>query len=58
MFGLEARVWGILHLGWSVRYKLRIYNKKSIVGDPWYVPGFGKNDSHALGGTFNVIFDI
>lgn len=58
VFGLEARVWGILHLGWSVRYKLRIYNKKSIVGYPWYVPGFGKNDSHALGGTFNVIFDI
>lgn len=58
VFGLEARVWGILHLGWSVRYRLRIYNKQSAVGSPWYVPGYGKNDTHALGGTFNLIFDI
>lgn len=58
VFGIEARVWGILHLGWSVRYKLRFYNKQSVIGNPWYVPGFGKNDTHALGGTFNVIFDI
>lgn len=58
VFGLEARVWGILHLGWSIRYKMRIYNKKTAVDNAWYVPGYGKNDTHALGGTFNVIFDI
>ncbi len=56
--GLETRVWGMLHLGWSIRYKMRIYNKQTLVDNAWYVPGFGKNDTHALGGTFNVIFDI
>lgn len=56
--GLEARVWGMLHLGWTVRYRLRFSNKSSAVGNPWYVPGYGKNDTHALGGTFVVIFDI
>lgn len=56
--GLEARVWGMLHLGWTVRYRLRFSNKTSAVGEPWYVPGYGKNDTHALGGTFLVIFDI
>ncbi|MDD7079273.1 MAG: DUF6048 family protein [Prevotella sp.] len=56
--GLETRVWGMLHLGWSIRYKMRIYNKRTLVDNAWYVPGFGKNDTHALGGTFNVIFDI
>lgn len=56
--GLEARVWGILHLGWSLRYRMRLYNKRTTVDNPWYVPGYGKNDTHALGGTFNVIFDI
>lgn len=56
--GLEAKVWGMLHLGWSVRYRMRIHNKKTEVGEAWYIPGFGKSDSHALGGTFNVIFDI
>lgn len=58
VFGLEAQVWGILHLGWSFRYKLRFSNKESAVGSPWYVPGFGKNDSSCFGGTFNLIFDI
>lgn len=58
LFGLEARVWGMLHLGWSVRYRLRFHNKTSDYGNPWYIPGYGKCDSHALGGTFNVIFDI
>ena len=56
--GLETRVWGMLHLGWSIRYKMRIYNKRILVDNAWYVPGFGKNDTHALGGTFKVIFDI
>lgn len=58
IFGLETKVWGILHLGWSIRYKLRLYNKKNSLGNAWYVPGYGKNDTHALGGTFNLIFDI
>lgn len=58
LFGLEARVWGILHLGWTIRYKMRLYNKKTTIDNAWYVPGYGKNDTHALGGTFNVIFDI
>lgn len=56
--GVEAKVWGILHLGWTVRYRIRFSDKKSEVGSPWYVPGFGRNRSTTLGGTFNVIFDI
>ena len=58
VFGLEARVWSILHLGWSFRYRMRLYNKKTSIDNSWYVPGYGKNDTHALGGTFNIIFDI
>jgi|UniRef100_UPI003FD808BC hypothetical protein len=58
VLGLEARVWSVLHLGWSVRYRMRIYNRRTAVDNAWYVPGYGKNDTHALGGTFNVIIDI
>lgn len=58
VFGLEARVWGILHLGWSFRYKFRFANKESAVGSPWYVPGYGKNDTSCLGGSFNLVFDL
>lgn len=56
--GLEAKVWGPLHLGWTVRYRMRIHEKKSVLDHAWYVPGYGKSDTHALGGTFNVILDI
>lgn len=58
VFGMEARIWSIFHLGWSVRYKARFGHKVSPYGEPWYVPGFGKNDTSCLGGTFNVIFEI
>ena len=58
VFGLEAKIWGIFHLGWSFRYRLRLSNKQSAIGDPWYVPGYGRNDSHSLGGTLNLVFDV
>ncbi len=58
VFGLEARILKFFHMGWTFRYKLRLHQKQSAPGAAWYVPGFGKNDTKALGGTFNLIFDI
>ncbi len=57
-FGVETKIWKIFHLGWSARYKNRISGKSASVGEPWYVPGFGKNGTTVIGGTFNLIFDI
>lgn len=56
--GIDAKVFGPLHLGWSVRYKMRLSHKEGDFGKTWYVPGFGINDTGTLGGTFNVIIDI
>lgn len=56
--GLEAHLWGPVYAGWSLRYKLRISDKKSALGSPWYVPGYGRNDGHALGGSFTIVIDI
>ncbi len=58
VFGLEAKVWGSIHLGWSVRYRLRLSSTDSELGEAWYVPGFGRNGGSTLSGTFNVILDI
>ena len=58
VFGLEAKLWKIFHLGWSLRYRARFGQKIAAFGQPWYVPGYGPNDRHRWGGTFNVIFDI
>ncbi len=57
--GVDAKIFGPLHLGWSLRYKRRIAHKeKGGFGNTWYVPGFGNFGDTRLGGTFNVIIDI
>ena len=58
VFGIDAKVFGPLHLGWNVRYKRRIVNNDGDLGTTWYVPGFGTNDGDNLAANFNVIIDI
>lgn len=57
-FGVDAKIFGPLHLGWSVRYKNKLSASTKGEGKIYYVPGYGKHDSSTLGGTFNVIIDI
>lgn len=56
--GVDAKIWGPLRLGWSVRYKTKLSYTKNDAGNPWYVPGFGKYKGSPLGGTFNVIVEL
>ena len=56
--GVETKLWSIIRLGWSLRYKFRLKQKVSDYGEPWYVPGFGKNGGNTFGGTVNLTFDI
>ncbi len=56
--GIDAQIFGPVHLGWSVRYKKRLAHKDGIIDKTWYVPGYGLWDSSALGGSFNFIIDI
>ena len=58
LFGLEAQIWKGIHLGWTLRYKLRICEKQDQLGHAYYIPGYGKNGSTSFGGTFNLIFDL
>lgn len=58
VFGLDTKIAGPLHLGWSARYKVRMSHNDGTMGKTWYVPGYGTQDSNALGATFNVIIDI
>ncbi|WP_317125318.1 DUF6048 family protein [Prevotella sp. OH937_COT-195] len=58
VFGVDATIWGPLHLGWSVRYRQRISFDNGELGNSWYVPGYGKNGNSCLGGTFNIILEI
>ncbi len=56
--GIDAKIFGPLHLGWSFRYKHCISNSNGQLEKTWYVPGFGIYGDIRLGGTFNVIIDI
>jgi len=58
VFGIDAKVFGPLHLGWSVRYKRRLFHNDGNIGKTWYVPGYGIWGDTRLGGTFNLIVDI
>lgn len=56
--GVDVKISGPFRLGWSLRYKQRLVQKTADIGDPLYVPGFGKNGKSGFGGTFNVIFEL
>ncbi|WP_315546827.1 DUF6048 family protein [Prevotella koreensis] len=58
VFGVDATIWGPIHLGWSVRYRQRISYDNGMLGNSWYVPGYGKDGNSCFGGTFNVILEI
>ncbi len=58
LIGVDVKIWGPVHLGWSLRYRSRLSYSEGEVGKSWYVPGYGKSDSSAFGGTFNVAIDI
>lgn len=58
VFGVDAKVIGPVHLGWSVRYRRRIASSDYSMGDVWYVPGFGRSGKTCLGGTFNISIGI
>ena len=56
--GCETKLWSFIRLGWNIRFKARLHQKTSEYGEPYYLPGFGKNNSSTFGGTINLIFDV
>lgn len=57
-FGVDAKICGPIRMGWSVRYKIRAHQKSNDLGEPWYVPGYGRGGSSTLGATFNVLLEL
>jgi len=57
-FTIDAKIWGVVRMGWSFRYKRRVASKKTQYGNLWYVPGYGKKGNTRLGGLFNITIEI
>ena len=58
VFGLDAHIAGPLRAGWSIRYKNRLAKKVGPIGEPYYVPGYGRGGSSTFGGTFYVAIEL
>lgn len=58
IMGVDAKIWGPLHLGWDVRYRRRLYQKHDEIGEPWYVPGYGGKKAAGFGANFNIIISF
>ena len=58
LLGIDAKVSGILHMGWTVRYRRRLAHDDGLPEKTWYVPGYGIQGSSRIGYTFNITVDI
>ncbi len=56
--GVDAKIAGPLRLGWTVRYRRHVLYDNGPMGNVWYVPGYGKQGSSRISGTFNIIYEF
>lgn len=54
IFGVDAKIWGPLHLGWDIRYRRLLTSNYENNAEPWYTPGFGNKKKAGFAATFNV----
>lgn len=60
LFGIQTQLWRNINLGWTIRYRARLYEKQGAPGHAYYIPGYGKGgeSSGTFGGTFNIIYEL
>lgn len=56
--GVRTSIFKNIYMGWSLRMKYRLSYKKSEVGNPWYVPGYGIFKDSRFGITYSIIYRI
>ena len=56
--GIETKLWSFVRLGWSLRYKFRLAQSHPDEGEPYFIPGFGKQGDNGWGGTVNLVLDV
>lgn len=56
--GIKVKIYKGFHMGWAVRYKMRMSITNHENSQPWYVPGFGKNASSSFNLTYNLIYNL
>lgn len=57
VIGIETKLWRFIRLGYTARMKFQVALSGVEFGEPYYIPGFGRN-GQPFGGTFYVAFDV
>lgn len=58
LVGVKVKVYQSFYMGWSVRYRTQFSLKKGEHSEPWYIPGYGTNESTNLGVTYSLIYKL
>lgn len=58
LIGVRAEIYKNFHMGWSLRYKVRLNVKDGPNSSPWYIPGFGASDNTIFGVTYDLVYRI
>ncbi len=56
--GVKVRIYKAFHMGWSLRYKMRLSVGATENAVPWYVPGFGKNSGTAFNLNYHLMYNL
>ena len=56
-FGIRAKIWSDISLGWTFKYHSKIHKTKSDMGEPWYIPGYGTSGSN-IAASFSVYYTL
>lgn len=56
-FGLKVRIASNWSLGWNIIYHSILHQTKDPMGEPMYIPGYGKQGS-ALTGNFSIMYTL
>lgn len=52
--GVGTKLWRMIYVGWSVRFKFLLAEKANEIGSPYYIPGYGTKGDTTWGGSFYV----
>lgn len=58
LVGIDAKIWGPFHLGWTARYRQRITSNEGKTGKVWYIPGYGTSGSSHLTASFYAAIQL
>lgn len=56
-FGLKVKIYKAWSLGWNIIYHSVMHESKNPVGEPMFIPGFGKRGA-SMTGNFSLMYTI